>query len=423
VKSRTDWEEIVSVKQTKPHFYFFYFLFLFCPLTSSHCPLSLPPLGRWRSCLSSKMFLLVVLLLLLMSPATRLQTIGKMPSLSPPFFLFYSVWLTFLPFSPQATGPCSLHTHALPFSSPNMNPISMIIFSSLSSLSEPSFLFQSKSALQRLCCQLLQQQQHHLLSIHEQWLCQEAPSFKSFFLSQFFKPTFFPSKGEKELTPSREIFAGFVAGGRFSPHLKKKKREKNKTNQTKPKKGCSSGLVASPLELIMIQQQRKGGSLPATIQRLMAKPKDMYRGFYNSFLREGIFAASYLGVRVTFFFDDGVGRRGGKIPAHPRKQQNQKVCPVIRKKLRVLFPDSIGKTENRARIAASIIGGLCASALSHPTDTGKAGKTSNNNNSNLNSQDVHAGGCGTEEIQRLPSHLQNSVGRRRKEWVCQKWEL
>ena len=52
--------------------------------------------------------------------------------------------------------------------------------------------------------------------------------------------------------------------------------------------GTVSGLVGSPLELIMIQQQRKGLSLGATVGQITANPHIIMRGFTCCAIREAL---------------------------------------------------------------------------------------------------------------------------------------
>lgn len=107
--------------------------------------------------------------------------------------------------------------------------------------------------------------------------------------------------------------------------------------------GISSALLCSPMELLMIQQQRKGGSLPGTLASLIKKgvtTNGITRGMLMTAGREGIFAAGYLGVG-----------------------------PIIKEQVKTLFPDSIGASEDSARFFGSIAAGLFACYFSHPMDT------------------------------------------------------
>ena len=59
--------------------------------------------------------------------------------------------------------------------------------------------------------------------------------------------------------------------------------------------GIFSALVGSPLELIMIQQQRKGKSTMATIKDI-ATPSNIGRGFLGAAVREGLWTVGYLSI-------------------------------------------------------------------------------------------------------------------------------
>lgn len=108
--------------------------------------------------------------------------------------------------------------------------------------------------------------------------------------------------------------------------------------------GYLSGFVCGPIELAMIQQQRKGGSLVGTASNLVAAgPSTVMRGTLGICLREGIYCGGFLGL-----------------------------MPILRNAVQTNFPDSIGKTEDSARFAAALIGGPLCSMLSHPPDTFKS---------------------------------------------------
>lgn len=105
--------------------------------------------------------------------------------------------------------------------------------------------------------------------------------------------------------------------------------------------GTVSGLVGSPLELIMIQQQRKGLSLGATIADITRNPPNVMRGFVGCAIREALWTCGYL-----------------SIP------------PVVRRSLMETYPETY-PDNNRARIPAALLGGLFACYLTHPFDTVK----------------------------------------------------
>ena len=103
--------------------------------------------------------------------------------------------------------------------------------------------------------------------------------------------------------------------------------------------GTISALVGSPLELIMIQQQRKGGSAGARISNILEKPQNIGRGFVGAAIREALWTCGYL-----------------SIP------------PVVRRSLMEQYPDTFD-TNDKARIPAALLGGLFACYLTHPFDT------------------------------------------------------
>jgi len=104
--------------------------------------------------------------------------------------------------------------------------------------------------------------------------------------------------------------------------------------------GFVSALVGSPLELVMIQQQRKGGGTVETIKSI-ATPKNVLRGFAGAAVREGLWTCGYL-----------------SIP------------PIVRRNLRENFPDKFD-SDAKARIPAALLGGLFACYLTQPFDTVK----------------------------------------------------
>ena len=104
--------------------------------------------------------------------------------------------------------------------------------------------------------------------------------------------------------------------------------------------GTTSALVGSPLELIMIQQQRKGGSTAQTISNI-ATPSNIGRGFVGAAVREALWTCGYL-----------------SIP------------PVVRRTLMENYPEQF-PDNNTARVPAALLGGLFACYLTHPADTCK----------------------------------------------------
>jgi hypothetical protein len=103
--------------------------------------------------------------------------------------------------------------------------------------------------------------------------------------------------------------------------------------------GCISAITTSPFELVMIQQQLKGGSLPHRLSSLVRKHGLMgggaFRGLTQSIMRDGIYTCGLLGI----------------TPA----TQN-------------MFMHSYGCSERASGFYASIIGGVACATLSHPFD-------------------------------------------------------
>lgn len=105
--------------------------------------------------------------------------------------------------------------------------------------------------------------------------------------------------------------------------------------------GVVSAIVGSPLELVMIQQQRKGGNFAERIRGILVVPSNVFRGFCGAAVREGLWTCGYF-----------------SIP------------PIVRRQLRETYPDRFD-TDNKARIPAALLGGLFACYLTHPFDTVK----------------------------------------------------
>jgi hypothetical protein len=101
--------------------------------------------------------------------------------------------------------------------------------------------------------------------------------------------------------------------------------------------GVISGVVCAPMERVMIQQQRSGGSLFATPAHILRQTgtAGLFRGLWTSCAREGIFTAGYLGVG----------------PALKRY--------FVRE----------GHEESHAKIASAVIAGVASATISHPIDT------------------------------------------------------
>jgi hypothetical protein len=103
--------------------------------------------------------------------------------------------------------------------------------------------------------------------------------------------------------------------------------------------GTTSALVGSPLELIMIQQQRKGGGVATRLGEILQNPVNLTRGFIGAAIREALWTCGYL-----------------SIP------------PVVRRSLMDGYPETFD-TNDKARVPAALLGGLFACYLTHPFDT------------------------------------------------------
>lgn len=103
--------------------------------------------------------------------------------------------------------------------------------------------------------------------------------------------------------------------------------------------GATSALVGSPLELIMIQQQRKGGGIGVRLGNVMENPVNITRGIVGMAIREALWTCGYL-----------------SIP------------PVVRRTLMTSYPETFD-TNDKARVPAALLGGLFACYLTQPFDT------------------------------------------------------
>jgi len=114
--------------------------------------------------------------------------------------------------------------------------------------------------------------------------------------------------------------------------------------------GATSGVVACPPELLVIQQQKHQKELGAMYREIVEKhgPMSLLRGITPTMVREGIYTASYLGL-----------------------------APVIRQALR-----ESGHSDTVAFVGSAIASGLTAGTLTHPFDTAKTRMQSNIDGSN-----------------------------------------
>lgn len=104
--------------------------------------------------------------------------------------------------------------------------------------------------------------------------------------------------------------------------------------------GMLSGFACAPMELVMIQQQRFGGTIFSTPARIIQKVglAGQFRGLTMSCGREGMFTAGYLGIG-----------------------------PVISRTLQEDYNQSVSV----AKAGGAVGGGVIAATLSHPMDTCK----------------------------------------------------
>ncbi|KAJ8604972.1 hypothetical protein CTAYLR_006904 [Chrysophaeum taylorii] len=104
--------------------------------------------------------------------------------------------------------------------------------------------------------------------------------------------------------------------------------------------GALSGIACGPMELVMIQQQRFGGSILAAPYRIASTfgPFAFGRGLTMSCGREGMYTAGVLGM-----------------------------CPVFLKEL-----EDKGVSHSAAKVLAPIGAGVIAATVSHPMDTIKS---------------------------------------------------
>mmetsp|Transcript_19578 Transcript_19578/g.29729 ORF Transcript_19578/g.29729 Transcript_19578/m.29729 type:complete len:270 (+) Transcript_19578:159-968(+) len=123
------------------------------------------------------------------------------------------------------------------------------------------------------------------------------------------------SDTKRTLTPQEEIFTALVGG-------------------------TTSAVVGSPLELIMIQQQRKGLNMAKTVQSILP-PQIFVRGLVGCAVREALWTVGYL-----------------SIP------------PIVRRNLMTHFPEKFD-SEEKARAAAALLGGFFGCYATHPFDTVK----------------------------------------------------
>jgi len=131
------------------------------------------------------------------------------------------------------------------------------------------------------------------------------------------------------------VIQNFLTGGSDRPL----------SNGEKILAGASAGVISStvggPMELVMIQQQLKGGGMLETASKLFAEgPSTVFRGTLGMMAREGVYCGGYLGI-----------------------------MPVVREEIKTRYPSTWGSTDDKARLCATFIAGPICSFSSHPPDT------------------------------------------------------
>jgi hypothetical protein len=135
----------------------------------------------------------------------------------------------------------------------------------------------------------------------------------------------------------------YVAGGRIKSWLtggdKRRALSDNENILAGFGAGCVSAALIGPLELIMIQQQNKGGSILSHKGTILSP--HIVRGFASTAFREGIWTIGYM-----------------SLP------------PIFRSYLREHHGETF-QTEDQARLAASLASAFISAGISHPFDTVK----------------------------------------------------
>ena len=103
--------------------------------------------------------------------------------------------------------------------------------------------------------------------------------------------------------------------------------------------GTASAFLGSPLELVMVQQQKKGTSVAQTMSNILENPANIGRGWIGCAVREALWTCGFL-----------------SIP------------PVVRREIQKEWPEYF-PTNDHARIPAALLGALFACYLTHPFDT------------------------------------------------------
>ena len=107
--------------------------------------------------------------------------------------------------------------------------------------------------------------------------------------------------------------------------------------------GCSATLYG-PVDLIMIQQQRRQLGIGDTVRAITSGfgvRNGIFRGFYSTVVRESIYTGGYLGL-----------------------------APVFAKAIKANV-DALKDNEFGAALAGSVVAGVISALLTHPADTAK----------------------------------------------------
>eukprot|EP00467_Chlorarachnion_reptans_P005323 CAMPEP_0114524088 /NCGR_PEP_ID=MMETSP0109-20121206/21657_1 /TAXON_ID=29199 /ORGANISM="Chlorarachnion reptans, Strain CCCM449" /LENGTH=279 /DNA_ID=CAMNT_0001705485 /DNA_START=142 /DNA_END=981 /DNA_ORIENTATION=- len=109
--------------------------------------------------------------------------------------------------------------------------------------------------------------------------------------------------------------------------------------------GGTSATLYGPVDLIMIQQQKRQLSVFDTVKYIHTKfgiQNGIFRGFWSTVVREAIYTGGYLGI-----------------------------APVVTKSLLNSNMDAFKGKEYPSGLAGSIFAGVLAAVLTHPADTAK----------------------------------------------------
>ena len=170
----------------------------------------------------------------------------------------------------------------------------------------------------------------------------------------------------------------FATGGFFkSKVLAGESRQMTKVEEI----GCGlgAGMISAtwgtPLELFMIQQQRKGGNTLDTAKKALSGGY-IGRGFLGCAGREVSRAEKRAAREIKFIELILTQAAAGTFRAPSRHARTKglwtvgymSIPPIVRRSLRESFPDTF-TSDDLARVPASLLGGLFACYLTQPMDT------------------------------------------------------